>query len=376
MTAPARTTPARTRVGVVMLLTAMVAVLAVLVAPPARAHGAGDGIRYRLVEVSPSVDGLTVQVVRGLAGQLVLANDTDEVVEVLDEEGRPFLRIGPDGVEGDVASPTWAASDRPYGLRAGDPTEPASAEPRWVPLSEERSWGWYDHRMHAGEVAPPQDATGPVVLDTWEVPLRVGDREVVVRGETVGGPLRGFVTPRLVSDRQVADGARVSLLPGQVPGLLLTVDEGHTALVRGEAGEPFLRFADGQVHANAASPTWHRIGGVGTERTAVDATADPVWQSVGQGQRFGWIEPRATVDDLAEDLTDGAVLGSWAVPVEVDGTATSIVGELRWVQVAGAAEAAEGGLGIPWPNLLLGAAGVVTIVALVVVRRRARAPRA
>src|SRR5690606_30747025 len=95
----------------------------------------------------------------------------------------------------------------------------------WVPLGDDPSWGWYDHRLHERELAVPADATGPVELDTWAVPLRVGgDREVTVAGRTLGGPPLGYVAPRLAVDREPADGLSVTLLPGAVPGLLVQVE--------------------------------------------------------------------------------------------------------------------------------------------------------
>lgn len=366
----AEAAPARHRAGAVGLALLL---LALLGTAPAAAHEAGAGIRYRITGV-PDVDGLTVQVLRGLAGQLVLANATGEVVEVLDDDGEAFLRIGPAGVEGDTASATWRASDRPFGLGGSEPgldlADPDASEgdapPRWAALSDGSSWGWYDHRLHARQVVAPADADGPVVVDTWTVPLRVGDREATITGETVGGPPLGFVVPRLVGGRDPGEGVQVTLLPGQAPGLLLSVDPGHEVTVRGEAGEPFLRFADGAVQVNAASPTWHRTGGAAADAVVVDAEAEPAWQRVAESQRFGWIEPRALAPEVDGNPEDGAVLSSWAVPLEVDGEPATVVGELRWARNP----AADAGDGSPAPRLALAGAGLAAVAALVVVRRR------
>lgn len=357
-----RTAPALVAGAVVAFLSGLVLVLPASVAA---AHEGGAGVRYRLVEVSPEVDGLVVQVVRGLAGQLVLANETGDVVEVLDDDGEPFLRIGPDGVEGDVASTAWRASDRPFGLAEVGPA-PEGDEPRWMPLSSGTSWGWYDHRMHGEQLAAPSDAPSEVVVGRWEVPLRVDGRAVTVRGQTVAGPPAGSVVARLTSDRELEAGVRATLLPGAVPGLLLEVDDGHEALVRGEAGEPFLWFHDGRVQANTASPTWHRVGGQ-ADPTSVNAAAEPSWQVVGDAQRLGWIEPRASAAVPEDPPADGTVLSTWAVPVEVDGRTTTIVGELRWVarRTAGAARG-----GLPWLDVAMAAAGMAVVGALLVVRRR------
>lgn len=357
------------RAGVVGL--AALLLLTLLPMAPASAHGAADGVRYVLDEVTPAVDGLTVQVVRGLGPQLVLGNDTGDPVEVLDDAGRPFLRIGPDGVEGNVASPAWRASDRPYELGGGDPDADEPAGDEWVRLGDEPSWGWYDHRLHERELVVPPDADGPVELDAWSVPLRVGEREVTVAGRTLGGPPLGFVTPRLAVDREPVDGLTVTLLPGAVPGLLLRVEEGHEATVVGVAGEPFLRFDDGVVEVNETSPTWHRVGGAQDgpgDDVAVDGAGEPAWRQVAASQQYAWVEPRATVPELDDTPADGAVLATWVVPVVVDGQEVPLVGELVWTRTAAAAAHGDGG--IPWPNVLLAVAGVGAVVALLLVRRR------
>jgi hypothetical protein len=358
------------RAGVVGL--AALLLVALVGVTPASAHGAADGVRYVLDDLAPTVDGLTVQVVRGLGPQLVLGNDTGEEVEVLDDAGRPFLRIGPEGVEGNVASPSWRASDRPYELGGGDPDADEPVGDEWVRLGDDPSWGWYDHRLHERELVVPPDASGPVELDAWEVPLRVGGRDVVVAGRTLGGPPLGFVAPRLAVDRQPADGLTVTLLPGAVPGLLVRVDEGHDATVVGAAGEPFLRFGGGVVEVNAASPTWHRVGGTGGDDVAVDGAAAPAWRQVAASQQFAWVEPRATVPEVEGNPADGEVLASWVVPVVADGQEVPLVGELVWTRTAVAAsgDAEGGGGGVPWPNLLLAVAGVGAVVALLLVRRR------
>lgn len=150
-------------------------------------------------------------------------------------------------------------------------------------------------------------------------------------------PPLGFVTPRLARDRQPAAGVTVTLLPWQAPGVLTAVDDGVEAVVRGEAGEPSR-------------------------------------QRVAEGQRYGWIESRAIAPEVTGNPEDGSVLATWVVPVEVDGRAAPVRGELRWVRATTVADDADGG-GPGWRNVVLAVAGVAAVVALVVVRRRGRGPR-
>lgn len=80
-------------------------------APVALAHGERDPAVRAVVDAAPA--GLTARVAPGVAQRLELVNSTREPVEVLGEGGQPFLRIGPGGVEANVAAPAWYASGNP-----------------------------------------------------------------------------------------------------------------------------------------------------------------------------------------------------------------------------------------------------------------------
>ncbi len=71
--------------------------------PPASAHGAAsDGApasNYRpVVYDTPEITGVTVRTIRKPGSQLEVINTGDDEVIVFDYDGRPYLRIGPDGV--------------------------------------------------------------------------------------------------------------------------------------------------------------------------------------------------------------------------------------------------------------------------------------
>ena len=52
---------------------------------------------------------MRIEVHKTISPQLVVENTTRHTVEVLDDAGVPFLRIGPQGVEGNVAARAWGA---------------------------------------------------------------------------------------------------------------------------------------------------------------------------------------------------------------------------------------------------------------------------
>jgi hypothetical protein len=132
--------------------------------------------------------------------------------------------------------------------------------------------------------------------------------------------------------------------------LHLTVRPGHSVVVLGYLGEPFLRLDGRGVAVNAASPTAATASVLkkGTEVTA----PHPVWLLRPGRRSVVWHDTRV------QSIPAGGTRARWAVPVVVDGRHTSISGEIvrlprptLW----------------PWIVLL-----VVVAVAAVAARRRLR----
>ncbi|HEV8627770.1 MAG TPA: hypothetical protein VG034_25305 [Acidimicrobiia bacterium] len=66
--------------------------------------------------MSPTVLGLHVAVVYSVNSQMLVTNRGPQTVTFLADSGEPFLEIGPAGVRGNVASPTFYDSNAPEGL--------------------------------------------------------------------------------------------------------------------------------------------------------------------------------------------------------------------------------------------------------------------
>jgi hypothetical protein len=170
-------------------------------AAPAAAHGGPGGSdppasNYRSVirSVEPELDGLRLRIIDAGA-RVELVNRTGEDVVVLGYEGEPYLRIGPDGVFENQRSPaTYLNRDRQADTEVPADADP-EAEPEWRRLDDGPSARWHDHRAHwMGTEPPPGVAAEPdrshTVIDAWEIPLRVGEDDVVVSGrlDYVPGP--------------------------------------------------------------------------------------------------------------------------------------------------------------------------------------------
>jgi hypothetical protein len=175
------------------------AALLLVGAAPAAAHAVGTGAtptNYRTVvlSVAPPVPGLTVRVLEA-GNKLELTDHSGQQVVVLGYDGEPYLRVGPFGVEENERAPSTFLnrSALPLARQKVPPQADPAAPPRWRRVASQPVAIWHDHRSHwSGQGAPPGVRAAPgreqVVVPSWQVPLRVGSRTVLVSGEIVWVP--------------------------------------------------------------------------------------------------------------------------------------------------------------------------------------------
>lgn len=167
--------------------------LVLLTAPPALAHalnGASpSNYRTRLLDVEPERPGIEVEVVEA-GNRLLLTNTSPDEVMVLGYAQEPYLRVGPDGVFENRRSPAtyrnrsrFPSAELPA-IASSDPKTP----PEWKQVSADNNVRWHDHRVHYMGLQPP----GPVrenpgqehvIIPAWEVPLVVGQEQILVKGD-------------------------------------------------------------------------------------------------------------------------------------------------------------------------------------------------
>jgi len=163
-------------------------------ADPVSAHGVAgaEPTNYatRIVSTEPAIEGIELRSV-DLGDQLELRNTTGAEVLVLGYRDEPYLRVGPDGVFENRASPSWAAN------RTSDDEIPVGAvvegeDPEWVRIGSGDTVRWHDHRAHwMGTSTPPAVDDHPdreQRVSEFEVLLRQDGRDIVVSGEVVWVP--------------------------------------------------------------------------------------------------------------------------------------------------------------------------------------------
>jgi hypothetical protein len=331
----------------VVLVLGVVAGVITVPALPAAAHSSDPSVRPVLDAVRPALPGVTVQIAASVTAQLVVANPTPTPLSVLDGDGQPFLRIGPEGVLANKSSPWWYLTNSPN----GDASIPADAQPgappRWERVSAEPAWGWFEHRLHPAPQGVPPDVSRTHRLTTlarWSVPFDYGGQPVDVSGRIVYEPVRGAVTTRLRGTTRPFRDVEVQLAPGRVPVLFLSNRSAEPVVVTGRAGEPFLRVGPKGADVNRRSPTWAddaRAQGqdLTVAAAVVDPTAPPDWAQVAGAQTYSWLEFRGLYEHDRPPrrvLESGktAVLRAWTVPLEHEGRRVELRGETVWKPVS------------------------------------------
>lgn len=364
--------PVRMTARAVAALLLSVLAATAFAAVPAWAHGSDPTLVPSLTGIRPALpDDVVVQVRTGYSEQVLVANPTDVPLTVLDPHGVPFLRLSAAGVFANVTDPFFHGTANPPDAPPQIPEfARAGAAPRWVQVSADVSYGWFEPRLHP--VAPGAEPVGGrqgelpqrrEVVANWEVPMRYGDQRVSVRGVLERRPITGMF--RVTADPR-SDQLQVSVAQGQIPAVALQAPTGAEVTVLGADGVPFLRIEDAVVTANPGSRTFRDNPQFATSPAAPDG-----WVQVSTGTSTSWLDSRLKyrADRPPDDVATGdevVELTRWTIPVTVDGEARELSGSVGWVPDA-AAVAALGGsadAGVPWVNLGFGVAAVVLVTAL------------
>ncbi len=366
-----------------LVVLVFIAGASVATAGAALAHTSDASVIAELRNIQPEPPaGVTIQVVNTVAAQVVAENTTDKDLVVFATGGEPVLRIGSGGVHANVASPDWYQINDPSGAAPVPPQARAGgAKPDWRRVSARPSWGWFDHRLHTEPVRAPAADGGPRELASWKIPMRYGTSDLAVQGAVVHRPVTGSVVATLDDEPALPEGLTLTVLPGALPGLFLTSDRPDDVLVRGAAGEPFLRVGPGGAHVNVRSPVWAQTASARGQvpPALVDPEAPPRWKRVSDAPQVGWLEPRTVpeADPPAEVTSGGRVveLTRWTIPLDVAGEVVELAGATRWEPLR--ATDGEDSRDQPQQGSLIGGAAVVVAAVVIVAaawRRRVARP--
>jgi len=364
----------------VLLLAAVAGVALAATSAPGAAHLQQTGVEATLQSPSSPAPGVSVAIDHSIVDRLTVTVRSGPVVEVDGIDGRPFLRIGPSGVDALTGSADWQVAERvhlvggtPFAhVPAGAPAPASSAG--WTHVSDEGSWGWPDPRLR------PTDGAGlPLVDVRWAIGARRGSDAVpidgAVRRVAITGEWDTVIDPASVA---AVPGLALAAVDGRAPSLVATLSGTATVIIVGVDGSPLVRFGRDGSDINTGSVTWEltsTLAGV-VPVPPLGPDLAPRWVHDGAiGIPVEWVEPRL---DYPERHPRGSAshpvtVSHWSVPLLVNGAPATVTGTTDWQAYA---STSAGLLSSP----AVQAAGVVAAGAVIgaafVVSRRRRSPTA
>lgn len=309
------------RAGLVLLL----AMLALLLAPAlGSAHSANPNINTLVTGTRPALPGVTITTIQSsIAPALSASNGSRRSLEVLGPDGVPFLRIGPGGAFGNVDTPAFYLSGAPDGETSVPPgVQRLRGRVRWVRLSRQPAWAWYDARVPAIVTAPAavENRTTPTRLQTFTIPLRYAGQAAQALGEVDYQPPTGGPVATMTSPMVIYPGITVALLPGARPDVYLQDSGSRVVTVEGPQGEPFAQIGPQGVRVNVLSPI-HEADAIARGGRAVvrlEGSRAPRYQRVSSAPSYDWLDPRPRLEPR------------WRIPLLIDGRTYYITGTLRF----------------------------------------------
>lgn len=303
--------------------------LLALLTAPAAAHNARYDLRVEMQ--APQIPGVLIELHQDslLAPQLAIANRSGRPLEILDDDGRAFLRIGPSDAQADVAAAAFHASRISGG--ATPPPRTLSDTPRWRRVSRTAEYGWFDPRIATGPVEIPRAIYGmgrEMPFGEWNIPLRLGNETLTLRGYFVyTPPAAGVVRSVLTATLPEASGIRVQLTPGATPALMLENKGKQVVSVLDSTGNAFLRISAAGVEARLDSPAWRASRADGQ-------TEGQGWQRISSAPLHIWFDPRAR---YAGPPVSGSArrFGEWRIPLMIGSQPAELCGVYEWLPRSG-----------------------------------------
>lgn len=158
---------------------------------PLNDQGSSPNYRSLITSVSPSVPGLSLQVLQ-FSDRLQLRNSSGQTVTILGYQDEPYARVRANGtVEVNKRSPAYFLNQSFYGNVTVPAYASSSAAPQWTVVDRTGQFEWHDHRIHwMSPVLPPQvkDKAKRTLIFDWHVPIAVGARRGDVAGQLFWTP--------------------------------------------------------------------------------------------------------------------------------------------------------------------------------------------
>ncbi len=293
-------------------------------------HGTGEPVP-QLASSSKLPKGVDLLVIKTTAYQFSLSSDGEQDIEVLADNGEPFIRIRQRIIQVNLNSAHWYRAQQPGGgavparLKLGD--EVIAMKPDWKPVAQQTGFGWYDPRLVDEN------------LTSFKLALNInGTRHVVEIQRKPLAAFKGFWTSRLTRASQSV--GLDAMIPGLSTGtiaLTRAADSKQTFEVLDAQGKPFIRSAPDGYSVDVKHPWFKSLGlyvNVPDLDPAADGTtagkaaaANPLWVAASPSLMLTYQDPR-----LKAPNDNSKATRSWRIPVRgtSDGKTAQFAGDIQW----------------------------------------------
>ena len=143
------------------------------------------------------------------------------------------------------------------------------------------------------------------------------------------GPVAPAALDYLARVGSVPPGLEAKVVDGD-QRMWLQVRPGETVVVLDYAGAPYLRFSGSGVEVNHNSAMWYlnQTPFAWTPPAGLGARTPPKWRSVSGGHDYAWHDGRLHALATVALNPGASFVGTWRIPVVVDGRASAISGGL------------------------------------------------
>lgn len=275
-------------------------------------------MRVTLAPLDAALENIIVEIHQdAIAPQIVVLNKSSDELVILDEQARPFLRLGPNGVEADLASMTWYQSFAPNGIQPPatiltELKKNADTE-RWAWIHDKPGWGWFDPRLNV------ENSHGHSTRQNWQIPVLIKSRRLSIHGymEEVGQDTGYWQAA--INKSQLPEQIGVRIIQGPVPAIMLQNSGSAEITVLDGNGNQALRIGPAGVWANTFSSLW--LAQRKSSRPEV-----PQWLHLSQVPRISWLEARL----LPGEKTDTGKVHDWSIPIHSAEQTLLLSGTTRW----------------------------------------------
>jgi hypothetical protein len=158
---------------------------------PINDQGSSYDYRSNITSVTPSVPGLSFQVLE-FADRILMTNHSGKTVTIYGYEGEPYARVLANGTaEQNVRSPATYLNTNFYAQVTVPPIANPDAPPKWEVIDRTGQFEWHDHRIHWMSPIPPSQVKNKsqrTLIFNWKVPIAVGTSKGAIDGQLFWTP--------------------------------------------------------------------------------------------------------------------------------------------------------------------------------------------